>query len=135
MSCPRQEDYIFFQGEKFQVEFYFTQKGELPAKKYFDSAQRQVQVKLLALVKYMAQEGRIFDEAKFRLVDKKEKIYEFKPLAERFFNFFCEGKKIILTNAYRKKGQKVDKRELARAIALKRDYELRVQGGVYYEDQ
>lgn len=135
MSRPRQEDYIFFQGEKFQVEFYFTQKGELPAKEYFESSQRQVQIKLLALVKYMAQEGRLFDETKFRLVDKKQKIYEFKPLAERFFNFFCEGKKIILTNAYRKKGQKVDQRELARAIDLKEDYESRVQGGVYYEDQ
>lgn len=135
MSRPRQEDYIFFQGERFQVEFYFTERGELPAKEYFDSAQRQVQVKLLALVKYMAQEGRIFDETKFRLVDKRAKIYEFKPLAERFFNFFYEGKRIILTSAYRKKGQKVDPRELARAINIKRDYEFRVQGGVYYEDQ
>ena len=135
MSRPRQEDYVLFRGEKFQVEFYFTQNGCLPAKEYFDSAQRQVQIKLLALVKYMAQEGRIFDEAKFRSVDKKEKIYEFKPLHERFFNFFCEGKRIILTNAYRKKGQKVDPRELARAINMKRDYESRVKGGVYYEGQ
>jgi len=135
MSRPKHEDYIFFQGEKFQVEFYFTQNGHLPAKEYFDSAQQQVQVKLLALVQYMAQEGRIFDEAKFRLVDKKEKIFEFKPLSDRFFNFFYEGKKIILTNAYRKKGRKVDPRELARAINMKRDYEFRVKGGVYYEDQ
>ena len=135
MSRPGQEDYVFFQGEKFQIEFYFTQNGRLPAKEYFDSAQWQVQVKLLALVKYMAQEGRIFDGAKFRLVDKKEKIYEFKPLSDRFFNFFYDGKRIILTNAYRKKGQKVDPRELARAINMKRDYEFRVKGGVYYEDQ
>lgn len=135
MSRPNQEDYIFFRGERFQVEFYFTENGRLPAKEYFDSAQQQVQAKLLALVQYMAQEGRIFDEAKFRLVDKKEKIYEFKPLSDRFFNFFYEGKKIILTNAYRKKGRKVDLRELARAINIKKDYESRVKGGVYYEDQ
>jgi hypothetical protein len=67
------------------------------------------------------------------VVDKQEKIYEFKPMHERFFNFFYEGRKIIITNAYRKKGQKVDKRELSRAIDLKKDYGLRVKGGVYYE--
>ncbi len=130
---PKLEEYVFYQGEKFQVEFYFNEKGELPAKEYFDSADRQVKIKLLALVKYMAKEGRLFDENKFRIVEKREKIYEFKPLAKRFFNFFYEGKKIILTNAYRKKGQKVDKRELIRAISLKKDYELRVKGGIYYE--
>ena len=130
-----QEEFIFYQGEKFQVEFYFTEKGELPAKEYFDCSDSQVKVKLLALVKYMAENGRLFDEGKFRLVDKKEKIYEFKPMAERFFNFFHEGKKIIITNAYRKKGQKVDSRELARAINSKKDYEWRVKGGTYYESE
>ena len=89
-----------------------------------------MQIKLLVLVRYIAENGRLFDETKFRLIDKKEKVYEFKPLAERFFNFFYEGKKIIITNAYRKKGQKVNRRELARAINLKRDYEFRVKGSV-----
>jgi len=130
---PKPEEYVFYRGEKFQVEFYFTDQGTLPAKEYFDGADRQVKIKLLALVKYMAEEGRLFDEGKFRIVDKQEKIYEFKPLAERFFNFFYEGRKIILTNAYRKKGQKVDKRALIKAISLKKDYELRVKGGIYYE--
>lgn len=133
MRHPRQEEYVFYQGEKFQIEFYFNEKGELPAKEYFDAADRQVKIKLLALVKYMAEVGRLFDETKFRVVDKQEKIYEFKPMDERFFNSFYEGRKIIITNAYRKKGQKVDKRELDRAIALKKDYDLRVKGGVYYE--
>ena len=130
---PKSEEYIFYRGEKFQVEFYFNEKGELPAKEYFDAVDRQVKIKLLALVRYMAENGRLFDESKFRIVDKQEKIYEFKPMAERFFNFFYEGKKVILTNAYRKKGQKVNDRELARAINLKKDYELRVKGGGYYE--
>ena len=133
MNRPRQEDYIFYAGEKFQIEFYFTEKEELPAKEYFDSSEHQVKVKLLALVTYIADNGRLFDETKFRLVDKKEKVYEFKPKEERFFNFFYEGKKIIITNAYRKKGQKVDPRELIRAINLKKDYESRVKRGDYYE--
>ncbi len=133
MTRPRYEDYIFYCGEKFQVEFYFTEKGILPAKEYFDASERQVKIKLLALVKYIADNGRLFDETKFRLVDRKEKIYEFKPMAERFFSFFYDGGRIIITNAYQKKSQKVDRRELARAISFKGDYEFRVKGGVYYE--
>ena len=109
MKRPIKEDYIFYQGEKYRVEFYFNEKNELPAKKYLESSSYQVQLKLLALVKYIAENGKLFDINKFRQVDKKEKIYEFKPRAERFFNFFYEGKKIIITNAYRKKGQKVNK--------------------------
>ncbi len=132
MGRPIQEDYILYQGKKFQVEFYFSEKGQLPAKEYFDSSDQEVRIKLLALVKYISEEGRIFDENKFRLVDRKEKIYEFKPHADRFFNFFYEGGKIIITNAYRKKGQKVDPRELSRAIRLKQDYEIRLRRGQYY---
>lgn len=135
MRWPKEEDYVLYQGERFQVEFYFTDRGELPAKEYFDSSDSQIQIKLLALVKYIAEEGRLFDETKFRLVDRKEKIYEFKPMAERFFNFFYEGKKIIITNAYRKKRQKLDQQALVKAINIKKDYEFRVKGATYYETQ
>ena len=134
MNKPIREDYIFYEGEKFRVEFYFTQKGEMPAKEYYDFADEQIKLKFFALAKHMADTGRLFDETKFRIVDRQEKIYEFKPKEERFFNFFYEGKRIIVTNAYRKKGQKVDQRELTKAIKFKMDYEFRVKGGVYYEN-
>ncbi len=134
MGCPPQEDYVFYRGEKFQIEFYFTQKGKMPAKEHLDFVDEQVKLKLLYLVKGIAENGRIFDETKFRLVNRQEKIFEFKPKEERFFNFFYEGRKIIITNAYRKQGQKVDQRELAKAINFKMDYEFRVKGGVYYEN-
>lgn len=132
MNNPKIEEYVFYRGEKFQVEFYFDEKGKLPAKKQLELSSYQVQLKLLALVKFIAENGKLFDITKFRQVDKKEKIYEFKLLSERFFNFFYEGKKIIITNAYRKKGQKVNQRELDKAINFKKDYECRNKGGVYY---
>ncbi|MGE0267344.1 MAG: type II toxin-antitoxin system RelE/ParE family toxin [Candidatus Omnitrophota bacterium] len=135
MSRPKPEDYILYTGEKFQVEFYFTEKGELPAKEYFDSSEYQVKIKLLALVKYMAEYAKLFDESKFRLVDPKEKIYEFKPKDERFFNFFCADHRIIITNAYRKKGRKVNPGELRKAIRFKKDYESRIKESGYYENQ
>lgn len=85
MAIPKKEEYIFYQGEKFQVEFYFTEAGKIPAKEYLAEAALDIKVKLAVLVKYIAEQGKIFDITKFRVVDSKEKIYEFKPLQYRFF--------------------------------------------------
>lgn len=132
MAIPKKEEYVFYQGEKFQVEFYFTEAGKMPAKECLEETALDVKVKLAALVKYMAEQGKIFDITKFREVDSKEKIYEFKPLRYRFFNFFYEGRKIIITNGYMKKSQKVSGKDLERAREIKRDYVYRVKGGSYY---
>jgi len=51
----------------------------------------------------------------------------------RFFSFFYEGKKIIITNAYMKKSQKVSKRDLEKAKNMKKTYAARLKGGNYYE--
>ena len=133
MTKAKPEEYIFHKGGKFQVEFYFTASGEIPAKRYLDRASENVKVKLAVFVKYIAEAGTILDIGKFRLVDPKEKIYEFKPLRHRFFNFFYKGGKIIITNAYMKKSQKLDKKELRKAKSMKEDYIRRAKGGIYYE--
>ena len=132
MAVPKKEEYIFYQGERFQVEFYFTETGKIPAKEYLEDTSLDVKVKLAALVKYIAEYGKIFDITKFRLVDSKEKIYEFKPLQYRFFNFFYEGGKIIIANGYMKKSQKVSRKDLEKAKTIKKDYICRVKGGNYY---
>ncbi len=133
MSIPKEEDYIFYQGDKFQVEFYFTETGKMPAKEYFENEKKDVQVKLAALVKYISDHGRLFDKTKFRKVNSEEKIFEFKPKEHRFFSFFYKEKKIIITNAYMKKSQKVSKNDLEKAKNIKRDYIVRFIGGNYYE--
>ena len=132
MAIPKKEEYIFYQGERFQVEFYFTETGRIPAKEYLEDTALDVKVKLAALVKCIGEHGKIFDITKFRMIDSKEKIFEFKPLQHRFFNFFYEGGKIIITNGYMKKSQKVNRRDLERAKELKKDYIYRVKGGGYY---
>ncbi len=133
MKRPKKEEYIFYQGEKFQVEFYFTEIGEMPAKEYLEKESLGVQVKLAALVKYIADHGRLFNKTKFRKVDSKENIFEFKPMEHRFFSFFYKGEKIIITNAYMKKSQKVSKRDLEKAKNMKKTYAARLKGGNYYE--
>jgi hypothetical protein len=70
VAIPKKEEYIFYQGERFQIGFYF--------------------------------------------------------------NFLYEGGKIIITNGYMKKSQKVSRRDLEKAGELKKDYICRVKGGSYY---
>lgn len=124
--------YIFYQGKRLRVEFYFSDKGDLPAKEYLEKLSVKVKAKLAAFVKLIADEGRLYDEKKFRLVSKVEKIYEFKPLGYRFFNFFYSGGRLIITNGYFKKTRKVEKRELKKAVLIKKDYEDRINAGSYY---
>lgn len=133
MAVPRKEEYVFYRGQKFQVEFYFTESGRMPARDYLEDTPLEIKAKLAALVAYIAECGRFFDITKFRMVDSSEKIYEFKPLGHRFFNFFYDGGKIIITNGYVKKSQRVSDKDLERAKGLKRDYIDRVKGGRYYE--
>lgn len=132
MSMLKAEDYVICRGEKFQIEFYFDREKAVPAKEYLEKSSLAVKVKLMALAKYMADAGKIYDITKYRLVDPKEKIYEFKPLQHRFFNFFHKRGKIIITNAYMKQSQKVDRKELQKAIMMKKDYIHRNEGGIYY---
>ena len=115
------------------MEFYFNEKGEMPAKELIESvSSKKVIVKLTVFVKLIADGGVLYDQQKFRIVDQKEKLYEFKPDRYRFFNFFYTGRKIIVTNGYLKKSQKVDKKALKRAIRLRKDYIQRIKGGEYY---
>ncbi len=131
---PKTHEYVFYQGKRFQVEFFFDEAGNMPAKEYVESlAEQKALVKLATFVKLIADEGILYDEQKFRIVDRQEKIYEFKPAGHRFFNFFYAGGKIIITNGYAKKAQKLNRRELARAIRFKNDYAARVSQGAYYE--
>lgn len=105
----------------------------MPAKELLEDIPFEIiVVKLAAFVKLIADEGILYDEHKFRIVDRKEKIYEFKPAGYRFFNFFHKNKKIIITNGYVKKSQKVDNKALNKAIQLKKDYISRLAGGKYY---
>ena len=62
-----------------------------------------------------------------------DSIYAFKPVPDRFLCFFFEGNKIIITNAFEKKQQKLPKNEKEKSLKAKIDYEKRVKGNKYYE--
>ena len=79
----------------------------------------------------MGEAGEIKDKTKFMY--EGDKIYAFKPQPDRFLCFFFSDKKIILTNAFRKKQQKLPENEKNKALKSKNDYVIRLQRGDYYE--
>ncbi|OGR89449.1 MAG: hypothetical protein A3A86_03350 [Elusimicrobia bacterium RIFCSPLOWO2_01_FULL_60_11] len=90
------------------------------------------------MVRYLADSpfGTHLPATMYRIEDREEKVYAFKPGDGRFFNFMTEGRKIILTNAYRKHSQKMMKQDLEAleiAIKYKHDRIRRLEEGTYYE--
>ncbi len=116
------EDFLIYSGEYYAAYFHAEVKGSSGVNDYYKSCDDVVRGSLLYLVKRMCDIGHIYDETKFRIEDKKNRIYCFKPKSERFFCFFFTGKRIIITSAHTKKKQKLDRNELNKAIRIRKEY-------------
>jgi len=123
--------YIAYKGQEFQIEWYYPPKGESQTLEYYKKLKVQDRRKVLTLFKMMGEMGAIRNKEKFRY--EGEKVYAFKPQPHRFLSFFVEGKKIIVTNAFWKKQQKLPKSEKDQALKCMKSYKLRVKEGTYYE--
>ena len=99
------EEHTAYLGSEFTIEWYLDAKGKSQALEYFKKQSESKQRKLLNLLRLIGDHGKIFDETKFR--NEGDKIYAFKPQPDRYLCFFVKGKKIILTNAFSKKTQKL----------------------------
>jgi hypothetical protein len=116
------ENFLVRGGEHYSVYFHAELKDSSAVHDYFEACDDVTQASLLYLAKRMCDIGHIYDTEKFRIEDRENKIYCFKPRSERFFCFFFTGKKIIITSAYTKKGQKLDRGELKKAIQIRNGY-------------
>ncbi len=124
------KEYIALEGTKFTIEWYFDAKGKSAAWEYFESLDDDMQIKLLGLFELMGNVGAIRNKTKFRY--EGDKVYAFKPQPHRFLCFFFTGHKIIVTNAFHKKSDKLPANEKERALNSKDDYEKRIKRGDYY---
>ena len=124
-------EYIAYGGDCFTIEWYFDPKEESQAFDYYQSLSADDRIQLLKLFKRMGDAGKIKDITKF--VSEGDKIYAFKPQPDRFLCFFYDGKKIIVTNAFRKKQQKLPANEKERALKIHDKYISRTQAGEYYD--
>lgn len=124
-------NYIAYEGNEYTIEWYFDAKQQSEALDYYNSLNKDERIQLLKLLKRMGDAGVIKDITKFR--NEGDKIYAFKPQPDRFLCFFYEGKKIIITNGYRKKQQKLPLKEKENAVDKRDDYINRIKTGDYYE--
>jgi len=123
--------FIAYKGIYFTIEWYFDDRGNSKVLEYFQSLPLEERNKVLYLFKIMGDFGIIRNQQKFNA--EGDQIYAFKPMPHRFLSFFFVGSKIIVTNAFEKKQQKLPLREKAKALSYRHDYEMRVKKGSYYE--
>ena len=124
-------DYIAYDGKHFAIEWYFDNDYGSQALNYYQSLSDGERIKVLKLFKRMGDAGEIKDKTKF--VNEGNKIYAFKPQPDRFLCFFYEKQKIIVTNAFKKKQQKLPKKEKEKAMKIRDCYITRTKTGEYYE--
>jgi hypothetical protein len=84
--------------------------------------------KTLALLKRMAEFGKIYDRRKFN--KENESLYVFKPQPHRFFCFFMKGKRIFILRAYHKQRDAAPPQERAKAEKLRLECLKRIEGGI-----
>ncbi len=64
-----------------------------------------------------------------------DQIYAIKLITDSFLCFFYDGAKIIVTNAYEKKFDKMPASEKQKALKAKDDYIMRCKKGTYYDEK
>ena len=126
------KEFIAYEGESLTVEWFFNEKGKSEALDFFETLSDTQKRKTLMLFKRIGDFGKISDITKFR--NEGEKIFAFKPQPDRFLSFFYVGKKIVITNGFRKKAQKLPKKEKNLALKRMKNYDSRVIDGDYYEE-
>ena len=124
---------VLYEGKAFTIEWYVDERGNSAARSYYESLSIDRRVQLLKLVRLMGEVGKIFDTTKFR--NEGDQIFAFKPQPDRFLCFFFTGKKIVVTNGFEKKSQKLPQGEKDRALKAKSDFEARNKRGTYYEKE
>lgn len=120
---------IAYEGKHFTIEWYFNEQQKSPALEYYKNLNQDARIQALKLFKRMGDVGKIMDKTKFTY--EGNKIYAFKPKPNRFLCFFFEEKKIIVTNAFCKKQQKLPSGERERAIKYREAYLYRKKGGYH----
>jgi phage-related protein len=111
---------VIYTGHCFTLEWYYDCDGYSQAYEYFLSTTQVQKRRFLILIKRIAEVGKIFDKTKFR--NEGNGIYAFKPQPDRYLSFFVKDGKIIVTNGFCKKTDKLPLSEKALAIKYKTEY-------------
>jgi len=125
------KEFIAYEGDSLTIEWFYDENGKSNALDYFESLSNAQKRKVLMLFKRIGDFGKISDITKFR--NEGDKVFAFKPQPDRFLSFFYVGKKVVVTNAFRKKSQKLPEKEKLLALQRMSNYDFRVKSGDYYD--
>lgn len=115
---------------EFEILYYYDEGGHVPVTEFLNELAR-IQPKLhrLTLSGIEKIENRAYHGPPLtQMIDAEDDILELRVGnrdISRVFFYFLYGQRIVLTNGYVKKGQKLDDNELARAKRYKRDWLVR----------
>ncbi len=84
------------------------------------------------LFQLIGEVGKILNIEKFR--NEGNGIYAFKPQPDRFLCFFTKDNKIIITNGFLKRSDKLPDSEKEKALRYKKDYTDRTEKNIYYKE-
>ena len=123
--------FVAHAGSEFTIEWYFNERDKSAALEYYKGLTRSRKKKLIHLLFELGDIGKVYNKEKFR--HEGDQIYALKASQDRFLCFFFEGSKIIMTNAYEKKRQKMPQKEKVKALNARKNYTKRCSEGIYYE--
>jgi phage-related protein len=107
------------------VEFYRTENGKCPAEEVIGSLKGKDAQKVLWVFRLVGNLDRVPFQYFKKLVGAED-IWECRVPSTagtyRFFSFFFEENKLIITHGYSKKTHKTDPREIRRAERYRRDH-------------
>ena len=124
------DKHIAFKGKAFCIEWYVEASGYCQPLEFSEQMPKDRVAKLAQFFKIMGDVGAIRNKTKIR--HEGEQIYAFKPQPYRFLCFFAQGRKIIITNGFNKKVDKLPWAEKDRALEKRADYFARIKAGEYY---
>lgn len=112
-----------------EIIFYKRENGKIPVHEFLDELIKKHRIKALRSLQLLEEFGNELTEPDTKYIE--DGIFElrirFASDISRIFYFFWHEDKIVVTNGFVKKSQKLPAGELARAKRYKEDYERRAE--------
>ena len=110
---------IIYSGNRFDI-YAITVQDECPALEFIDNLEDRDQAKIIQLLNVTADNGTPSNPEKFKKLEKD--IWEFKSYQVRLPCFFEKEKIIVITHGFKKRKNKIPRKQIERAIKLRNDY-------------
>lgn len=109
---------------KFVIEFFERENGEIPAEEFLLSLDKKMRAKILGIMDILQEKGNQLREPYSKHLD--DGIFEIRgkvgtDISRVLYFFYYEGK-IIMTNGFVKKTPKTPKSELEKAKRYRNEY-------------